>query len=398
MKSSKKLLIFISVVALLAYIGTQITLTVYEEADTIGVNVSTFEELADRFVELAQNKGALYAFGVLKRAALPENTDLHLLGHFVGDELYKQKGVNGIQNCTQDFRNACSHTIVLGMLAEFGGGALPQIRDACAKAPGGPGAYMMCFHGLGHGVFAGYGYEIQKTIDFCKQTGTKEFKDREYIECFGGAIMELTGGGGHDPNLWEISRDKYLSEPLFPCLSTVVPNELKSICLTYLTPEIWSSAGIELGIPDPSKFEEAFNYCSVISSSELRYACYGGFGKEFVAIVILRDIRDIDDITDGQLGIIYDWCKKAAIDEGIAACSLSALDSIFWGGENDPDISFRYCSLINKDNAQIGSGCYASLAAQIYIYIPQDSVREKLCSNLPKKVQSLCHNSIINDK
>jgi hypothetical protein len=119
----------------------------YPEADSIGKNVSSFQKLSDRFTSLAQAKGGVYAFDVLKIASLPPNTDLHLLGHVVGDILYKQKGVAGMLDCTQDFRNACSHAIVIGTLNEFGPSkGLSLIHDACAKAPGGSGAYTMCYH------------------------------------------------------------------------------------------------------------------------------------------------------------------------------------------------------------------------------------------------------------
>ncbi|MEZ4200776.1 MAG: hypothetical protein R3B69_04350 [Candidatus Paceibacterota bacterium] len=53
------------------------------------------------------------------------------MGHAVGDILYEQEGISGMSICTHDFRNACSHTMVIGALIEFGTGAFPDIRDAC---------------------------------------------------------------------------------------------------------------------------------------------------------------------------------------------------------------------------------------------------------------------------
>src|SRR3989344_6471857 len=90
----------------------------YAEARAIGDGARDFKELSDRFAQLARERGGVYAFEVLKQADLPPNTDLHLLGHIVGDELYKQEGLAGIAHCTQDFRNACSHSIVIGTLNE----------------------------------------------------------------------------------------------------------------------------------------------------------------------------------------------------------------------------------------------------------------------------------------
>src|SRR6185369_5825096 len=68
----------------------------YAEAATIGQGIKSFQELSDRFAALANKKGAVYAYEVLREAPLPPGTDLHLLGHTVGDILYKQKGVAGI--------------------------------------------------------------------------------------------------------------------------------------------------------------------------------------------------------------------------------------------------------------------------------------------------------------
>src|SRR5437762_3691731 len=60
---------------------------------------SSFDQLKSYFQGLAQKKGARYAYEVLKAAPLGPNIDLHLLGHVVGDELYKQEGLNGITDC-----------------------------------------------------------------------------------------------------------------------------------------------------------------------------------------------------------------------------------------------------------------------------------------------------------
>ena len=76
----------------------------FPESQNIARGVFNFDELSGRFSALAESKGANYAFEVLKRAKLPQDTDLHLLAHVVGDELYKQKGVGGIaEKCVKHF-------------------------------------------------------------------------------------------------------------------------------------------------------------------------------------------------------------------------------------------------------------------------------------------------------
>lgn len=365
----------------------------YRESRSIAHGATTFEDLADRFEQLAESKGALYAFEVLKRADIPPNTDMHLLAHRVGDILYKQKGIDGIQYCTQEFRNACSHTMVVGALTEFGESALPIIREACRKAPGGVGAYTMCYHGLGHGIFAFYGYVLPETVALCEKTGTKEYNFREAIECIGGAIMELEGGGGHDPDSWLMAQKRYLgpaSHPLSVCLSPIIPESSQAQCITYLVPELFKAAGIDLGNPDPELFAKSFELCTTIPSSkpDLRTVCYGSFGKEFVAIAASRDIRRVDAMSDEKYSTVIGWCMRAGPTSGKAACVNDALSSLFWGGENNPDASFRFCALV--DDASIRSSCYGNLARSIRQYVRDDSIHEGLCAKLPKESRAAC--------
>lgn len=362
----------------------------FAEAQTIGVGVENFTELADRFELLAEEKGGEYAYGVLLRAKLPHGTDLHLLGHTVGDVLYSQRGIEGIYVCTQEFRNACSHSIVIGALNEFGEGGLPRIREACTRAPGGGGAYTMCFHGLGHGVFAYFGYSFPETIEFCRSTGTDAHQYTEARECVGGAVMELMGGGGHDPERWESARKKYLnaSDPLSLCRDGVVPQEYVQMCFLYLTPFIWQSAGIDLSNMDASLLPEAFEVCATLSDLQMRGSCAGGFGKEFVPIAGGRDIRAVDALTDEQYRKVLSWCSLASSQSDAGACLWNALSSIFWGGENDPGASVRFCSLIEREKGK--ELCFSWLAEDIARYIEDRERRELLCATFPVQYREMC--------
>jgi len=382
-------IIVLALVALLFFLSHRV---LTPEAATIGNNVSSFDELKSRFQDLARRRGGEYAFEVLKTAQLPPNTDLHLLGHAVGDILYKQKGVEGIADCTQDFRNACSHAIVVGALNDFGEGALPKIHDACKKAPGGEGAYTMCYHGLGHGVFAYFGYDLPQTIRLCAKTGTADYHDREYVECVGGSIMELMGGGGHDHDKWLAARDKYLTSPLSPCMSPLMPDATKDICLTYLTPRLWELAGINIGNPDPSQFKTAFNYCAAIpeSQKDLRQTCYGGFGKEFYPLVAARDTRDGVLYSDEQLRTVVSWCKEAGNIDGESACVGDAVSSAFWGGEKDPDPAFRLCGEVT--DSTVKKHCYERLAGEIDSFV-HDARRAGLCARIPSTQRGICARS-----
>ncbi|MBI2108554.1 MAG: hypothetical protein HYT93_00030 [Parcubacteria group bacterium] len=330
-------------------------------------NVS-FAEISKYFKELAEQRGAEYAFAALLKAPLPGNIDLHLLGHVVGDELFKQRGINGISICTDDFRNACSHSIVIGTLLDKGEGSLSDIAYTCKKAPGGSGAYTMCFHGLGHGVLAYTGYELDKAVLLCKKTGTEEYNNREYAECVGGTIMEMIGGGFHDKTTWEEKKKVYFKEgnPLYPCTANFMPKEVKPVCFVYLTPHLFEFVGANLGNPTPVDFEKAFTLCAPLPIGVNRDACFGGFGKEFTVLANNRDIRSVEKMNREQLSLVYEWCTLAKVEDGILSCTDSAVKSLYWGGENDVQVAEKFCDIILLNNHQ--TFCKKSLSNEIAFY------------------------------
>ena len=171
--------------------------------------MSDFVRISEFLAETADNKGALYAYDLLKFTRLGPNIDLHLLGHVVGDELYKQKGLAGMANCTPDFRNACSHSIVVGALIENGMDVFDTVNDVCQQSPGGSGAYTMCFHGFGHGVLAYTKYDMEKTVELCLLTGTDDYEHNEAHQCIGGAVMEMKDGI-HDKEVWAPQKSKFV--------------------------------------------------------------------------------------------------------------------------------------------------------------------------------------------
>jgi hypothetical protein len=384
--------VFLSLVILLMFAGVIFAQrsSPFPEASYIAANAQDFGEFKPRFIALADEKGAEYAFEILKRANLPEGIDLHLLAHSVGDILYEQEGIGGMAICTDDFRNACSHSIVIGALLEHGEDILPQVHEACSRAPGATNAYDMCFHGFGHGVFTYFDDDLKKAFAYCEKTGTPEHDHREYIACAGGAIMELMGDGGHNPQDLEEARARYLTGPLEPCMSNVEPEALKRICLVYLTPWLWESAGLTRSDPAESSFAPAFAYCDTIPASKkmLRNACFGGFGKEFTVLAADRDLRTVDSLNDTQLRQIGTWCNEARASDGIRACVAVAVDSLLWGGANDPQIAFNFCAILSGDAADT---CLKRLGRDIQQFFTDTIRREKLCLQLPEKYQPACN-------
>jgi hypothetical protein len=364
----------------------------YEEISQIKSGVS-FKDLSVFFANIANKKGAPYAFEILKRAPLPPGIDVHLLGHIVGDILYKQQGAKGILVCDQDFRNACSHTIVIGTLLEKGPDSLAEIAELCKQAPGGTGAYTMCFHGLGHGVLAYNDYELPLAVKMCEKAGLGGASGREAIECVGGTIMEMIAGV-HDREMWQEKVKKYFkkNDPLFPCDASFMPEAMKGMCYTYLTPHLFQAAGADLGHPLPSQFKEAFTYCEPLKGED-RKACFAGFGKEFIVLAQNRDIRKIDQMTSAQAATVLDWCYLALPADGRKHCVLSALGSMLWGGENDPKAAVQFCGL--ADSRMKNSDCLNELFSEVKFYIQDTSRREYICNVMEGDRKTLCQQKLL---
>lgn len=380
------------VVLFIVFRTPQAESTYPELAELSALQAPSFQELSTYFQQLADTKGAPYAYHVLLYATLPPDTDLHLLGHVVGDMLYKQQGMSGIQVCTPDFRNACSHSVVIGVLQNEGPGSLPKIAETCKQAPGGQGAYTMCFHGLGHGVLAYNEYNLEKAVAMCKQTGTPAYANQEYVECVGGTIMEMIAGV-HDEAQWKKEVGNYFrdDDPLYPCDASFMPEEVRAMCYNYLTPHLFAAAGVQdLGSPDSARYPQAFSYCDLLPEDEtqIRSRCYGGFGKEFVVLAQERDIRDVGAMEEEALRKVRAWCALAPNTSGKDACNASALHSLFWGGENKPDAALTFCALGESVREQ--ANCYGELTTAAGRYLQGTSEGITLCRRFPEAYKADC--------
>lgn len=382
-----------------AKIRGDVAIYTYPEAEALRASVMSFRDLSQYFTDLAGKKGAPYAYEVLKAAPIPLNIDMHLLGHVVGDILYKQQGLEGIKACTEDFRNACSHSVVIGLFFEKSEAALPEIAEACRRAPGGSGAYTMCFHGLGHGILAYVGYDLPKAIELCEKTGTEAYRNREYVECVGGTVMEIIGGGFHNQKLWAEQSKKYtkVDDPLYLCSSDFMPDVARSQCYVYLTPHLFQMAGGNLANPTPTDFKKAFRFCDHIprTQQENRSACYGGFGKEFIVLAKDRDIRKLEQMTSGELMKVYDWCLLGEEEKRVGPCIEHSVNSLYWGGENNRGASIRFCSLI--PDAGYANICFTNLLGSVSYYIQDSAYRKEFCNEVPPLYRPQCSQTLLKE-
>lgn len=386
MRNAPRLIVFLILFVILLFGAWNFIKTSkesYPELRYISNKKFSSEDLKTYFIDLAKNKGAEYAFTVLKLASLPSNTDTHLLAHGIGDVLYEQKGADGILICNEDFRNACSHSIVIGLFNSKGKEALLDIDSVCKKAPGGKGAYGMCYHGLGHGILAFEGYDKQKALLTCASL-------KEPGQCIGGLVMELISGGFHDRQLWQEQRQKYLikDRPTSFCEDANMPEEGKKFCFSYLTPFLVESVGATLGRASDETLKRAFVICEK-ADPKYRFDCYGGFGKEFTVLAKERDVRDMT-MSEEQLIKIHNWCRLAP-EEGVKACISQALSSLYWGGESSSVNSINFCNLVSD----LKDYCFSDLIDQVGFYVSDLSKKRAFCQEIPVSYREDCQKSLL---
>jgi len=318
--------------------------------------------------------------------------DKHLLGHYAGDQLYEERGLEGMQICTPDLWYACAHSIVIGALIEQGLSVFDEIHDICEMVPG-PNGYPMCFHGFGHGVIAYTQYEVPDALELCQRLGTPEHNYLEGRECAGGAIMDLRDGL-HDRDLWEAYGRKYIPEgnPIMLCEADYMPDEFREICYIYITPFLLDYLGAN-NIPTDQEIDDAMGLCEEASSDLLLRACYEGFPKELIAFLHNRDVEAYANTTDEQFKKFYEWCSYADSQTGLTTCLQASVNAVDRGGTWPYEVGARYCELIpNEDHQNI---CYERLVyTRAYSNIPP-SANAGLCEIVPEDFVPLCNRLVI---
>ena len=157
----------------------------------------------------------------------------------------------------------------------------------------------------------------------------------------------------------------------------------------YISPRLFEVAGADLAAPKPEHFAKAFTYCDGIPSSEgpLRQSCFAGIGKEFPVLALARDIRAVSEASDEDLRQMREWCSSAPHLEAYGACARSVLDSLFWGGENDPRVSLRFCELAPPEEV---NDCFNYIFDLALNYLPHESLSAQFCSRLSGEPAALC--------
>lgn len=359
----------------------------------------TYDEYETYFIDLAREKGGAYAFRVMKYVPLPEGIDTHMIGHQIAYVLYDQKGVAGLGECTQDFRNACSHGVITQEYVFNGTAALDNLIRACMDYPAGSIAYGDCFHGIGHGVLAHVEYDYKRAVEECgvveeatHAQGVTTQDTEAWHQCIGGATMELMQGA-HDQEAWERMKPLYTpaSDVLMPCTADFLPDEMRSACYAYIRARLFSEAGrTRLNYqPTPEMDAKVLSYCELIpkEQKENRYACYFGIGADFAFFANRNDHRTFANMPRESMLTVHERCALAVDLDAQGACVLSAAEIIFNGGIDNGGSAVEYCSLASSEILK--NRCYFDLATVAREYASGGALYA-LCGTLPTPYRHYC--------
>lgn len=161
-----------------APLGQDTTISGHEHTSH-AVSAQTRQEAVRVLVNLL---GAEKSDGLLNALDLPPTGDTHLLGHEVGEMLYRKHGIDGLRQCSRSFLMACYHGLVIRAVGTEGERDLGTIFEVCQSDHN---LLSQCAHAIGHGLLAWTGYDVAKTLTMCTHVS-----EEVRYNCFDGVFME----------------------------------------------------------------------------------------------------------------------------------------------------------------------------------------------------------------
>lgn len=234
----------------------------------------------------------------------------HELAHIIGNEIYRQYGLEGITSCDRTFGFGCYHGVTEKMLLELGRDSVPEVERQCIEIfpPSKTRNYTGCVHGMGHGLLTWEGLDVRSALQDCDMLSI------EYRPfCYDGVFMEYSF----------TAPDAYLKNPWQHCDS--LPSKYHFNCARYQGPLFMQNFG--------RNFTLSGKLCFNASSVKLRDTCIKSLGH-YAAQRATGNLNKIEDI-----------CKLIEKDEGKYLCKIGASeDAIFQQYKNWWELSSKLCA------------------------------------------------------
>ena len=252
---------------------------------------------------------------------------VHNLAHWVGNELYRREGIQGVALCDGSYQFGCFHGFFGAALGTEGRGILPKIEVVCMRSGQLPFQFGGCIHGIGHGVLGLRGYKREDLIQALKDCDLlSNQSSRE--GCYNGVFMEynirtMQGINGNEIVLRTLDS----AHPFDPC--DALGPAYQSFCF-YEQPAWWTTAGNQ-------SVAHSATWCALLSNARNQDECFRGLGR-----MILNN-------TNGNAEQIVRQCAEFPGD-GVVACMSESVRLLLSQGDKT---SWKYLCESLEDSAAL---------------------------------------------
>ena len=201
----------------------------------------------------------------------------HLNAHQFGDALYWKKSLDGVIVCDNRFGNGCFHQLFMTALNEEGEGIVSRVGEVCLRVFGPNREGHACNHGIGHGVMAALGEDLERALTTCNLLENKEL----FFACIDGVFMEY-----FTPTLLVASLDA-------PKSRKINIQNPDSVCAT-LDPQFQPtcySMQVSWWITEDIGAKQSGSWCENITNRNNSDTCFKGLG--YALVLASRYQKDI---------------------------------------------------------------------------------------------------------
>jgi len=257
----------------------------------------------------------------------------HSHAHFFGAALFDAVGVSGLPTCDSRYSFGCFHEFLGHAIRDLGLDVVEELNRGCHEAL--PHTFLSCQHGIGHGVYAHFGYDDEaslfKALEVCAA-----LPDADVIGgCYGGVFMEY-----NLRTMWgESAQNREPTDDIqYPC--SVVEERFVPACV-YWQPQWWTSVVRgKTSAPDSEEvMRQLGGYCV---ASRNRKDCYEGIGN-----IILSESRDRSGQPSEMLA--RSLCAAAARSKADELRCLSVAANHF-GIDVSKEAALAVCSELSGDS------------------------------------------------
>jgi len=221
--------------------------------------------------------------------------EAHDYAHYIGQLIFKEKGLAGITICTTDFAFGCYHGL-LDQAFRKDLSPLQQAEKACEQVGKiGSGPYASCIHGIGHGVAS---YFKDKDLNGALKTCDKLPQNSPQF-CYDGVFMEFSRDALDDfykPNDLLYPCNSVEAKYTFACgrnQPTVLMNRLsksygdvakacQKATIRDLKASCYTALGFQAVYSSNNDSEKIISTCESMNDPEFEYQCKSAAAGELI--------------------------------------------------------------------------------------------------------------------